>query len=53
MCLSRMHSSQDTAITTLDKYGILYDVDKSAAGVGPGRRRQFLDPYGFRLTTMF
>jgi hypothetical protein len=38
---------EDTTITALDRQGLLYDGYKRDAGVGSGRRRQFLNPYGF------
>jgi len=46
-----MRSTQDTATIALDRYGILYAGDKSDAGVSTGRRRQFLNRYGFRFST--
>jgi hypothetical protein len=48
-----MHTYQYTAYTVLDKYDILYAGQKSDAGVGSGRRRRFLDLYGFRFSTTF
>jgi hypothetical protein len=43
-----MRSSQDTAITVLDRYD-MYAGDKSDAGVGSGRPGRFLCSYGFRF----
>jgi hypothetical protein len=44
-----MRSMEDTApIALIDD--ILYAGDKSDAGVGTGRRRQFLNLYGFRFS---
>jgi hypothetical protein len=37
----------------LDRYDKLYGGHKSDAGVGSGRRRRFLDSYGFRFSTTF
>jgi hypothetical protein len=42
MCLACMCNIQDTAIIA---------VDKSDAGVGTECRRQFLNRYGFRVST--
>jgi hypothetical protein len=46
-----MRKYQHTAVAVLDKYDILYGGHKSDAGVGSGRRRRFLDWYGFRFST--
>jgi hypothetical protein len=46
-----MRTYQHTAFTVLDRYDILYGRHKSDAGVGSGRRRRFLDLYGFRFYT--
>jgi hypothetical protein len=48
-----MRTYQHTAFAVLDKYDILYGGDKNDAGVGSGRRRRFLDWYGFRFSTTF
>jgi hypothetical protein len=48
-----MRTYQHTAFTVLDKHDILYGGHKSDAGVGSGRRRRFLDLYGFRFSTTF
>jgi len=48
-----MRTYQHTAFTVLDRYDILYGGYKSDAGVGSGRRRRFLDLYGFRFSTTF
>jgi hypothetical protein len=47
-----MRTYQHTAFTVLDGYDILYSGHKSDAGVGSGRRRRFLDLYGFRFFAM-
>jgi hypothetical protein len=47
-----MHSYQHTAFTVLERYDILFGEQKSDTGVGSGRRRRFLDSYGFRFSTM-
>jgi hypothetical protein len=44
-----MRSSQDTAITVLDKYD-MYTGDKSDAGVGSGRLGRLSCSYGFRFS---
>jgi hypothetical protein len=49
----RMRTYQYTAFTVLDRYDALYAVHKSDAGVDSGRRRRFLDLYGFGFSTMF
>jgi len=46
-----MRTYQHTAFAVLDRYDIFYGGHKSDAGVGSGRRRQFLDWYGFRFFT--
>jgi hypothetical protein len=46
-----MRTYQHTAFTVLDRYDVLYGGHKSDAGVGSGRRRRFLDLYGFRFST--
>jgi hypothetical protein len=46
-----MRTYQHTANIVLDRYDILNGRHKSDAGVGSGRRRRFLDSYGFRFTT--
>jgi hypothetical protein len=51
MCPTRMRSIQDTATRAINRYDILYAGDKRDAGVGRGRRRQFLNRYGFRFST--
>jgi hypothetical protein len=48
-----MHTYQHSAFTVLHRYDILYAGHKSDAGVGTGRRRRFLDWYGFRYATTF
>jgi hypothetical protein len=48
-----MRTYQYTAFIFLDRYDTLYAVHKSDAGVGSGRRRRFLDLYGFGFSTMF
>jgi hypothetical protein len=48
----RMRTYQNTAFTVLDRYDTLYAVHKSDAGVGSGRRRRFLNSYGFGFSTM-
>jgi hypothetical protein len=45
-----MHSYQHTAFTVLDRYDKLYGAHENDAGVGSGRRRQFLDLYEFRFS---
>jgi hypothetical protein len=45
-----MRTYQHTAFTVLDRYDILYGGQKRDAGVGSGRRRRFLDWYGFRFS---
>jgi hypothetical protein len=54
-CIYRRHicTYQQTAFTVLERYDILYAGHKSDASVGSGRRRQFLDSYGFRFSTTF
>jgi hypothetical protein len=47
--LTRMHSSQDMAITVLDKYD-LYAVDKCDADVDSRRLGQLLCSYGIRFS---
>jgi hypothetical protein len=47
----RMRTYQNTALAVLHRYGTLYGGYKSNAGVGSGRRRRFLDLYGFRFST--
>jgi hypothetical protein len=49
VCLTRMRGIQDTATIALDEYDIMYAGGKSDADVGTGRRRQFLNRYGFRF----
>jgi hypothetical protein len=49
ICLTPMHSTQDTAITVLDTYD-MYAEDKSDAGVGSGRLGRLLCSYGFRFS---
>jgi hypothetical protein len=44
-----MRSSQDTAITVLDRYD-MYARDKSDAGVGSGRPGRLLYSYVFRFS---
>jgi hypothetical protein len=46
-----MRINQNTAFTVLDRYGKFYGGPKRDAGVGSGRRRRFLDSYGFRFST--
>jgi len=46
-----MRTYQHTAFTVLDRYHTLYGGHKSDAGVGSGRRRRFLDWYGFWIST--
>jgi hypothetical protein len=46
-----MRTYHYTAFTDLDIYDILYAGHKSDAFVGSGRRRRFLDLYGFHLST--
>jgi hypothetical protein len=46
-----MRKYQHNAFTVLDRYDILNGRHKSDAGVGSGRRRRFLDLYGFRFFT--
>jgi hypothetical protein len=46
-----MRTYQQTVITLLDRYDIFQGLHKSDAGVGSGRRRRFLDLYGFRFST--
>jgi tRNA A58 N-methylase Trm61 len=45
-----MRTYQRTVFTVLAKYGILYGGHIIDAGVGSGRRRRFLDLYGFRFS---
>jgi hypothetical protein len=47
-----MRTYQRTAFAVFDRYDIFYVGNKSDAGVGSGRRRRFLDLYGFRFSTM-
>jgi hypothetical protein len=47
----RMRTYQNTAFAVHDRYDMFYGGHKSDAGVGPGRRRRFLDLYGFRFST--
>jgi hypothetical protein len=47
----RMRTSQNTAFAVHDRCDTLYGGYKSDAGVGSGRRRWFLDLYGFRFST--
>jgi hypothetical protein len=42
-----MHTYQHTAFTVIRRYDILYAWHKRDVGVGSGRRRRFLDSYGF------
>jgi hypothetical protein len=51
MYRKRMRTYQHTAFTVLDRYDTLYGGHKSDAGVGSGRRRQFLSWYGFHFST--
>jgi hypothetical protein len=46
-----MRTYRHTAFTVLDRYYILYGGHISDAGVSSGRRRRFLDLYGFRFST--
>jgi hypothetical protein len=46
-----MRTYQDTAFAVLVRYDIFYGGHQSDAGVGSGRRRRFLDSYGFRFST--
>jgi hypothetical protein len=46
-----MRTFQHTAFTLLDRYDIFYGGHEIDAGVGSGRRRLFLDFYGFRFST--
>jgi hypothetical protein len=48
-----MRTYQHPAVVVVDRYDILYCRHKSDAGVGSGRRRRFLDLYGFRYSTTF
>jgi hypothetical protein len=49
----RMCSYQHTAFTVFYRYDTLYTGHKSDASVGLGRRRRYLDWYGFRFSTTF
>jgi hypothetical protein len=46
-----MRTYQHTSFGVLDDYDIFYGWHKSDAGAGWGRRRRFLDCYGFRFST--
>jgi hypothetical protein len=46
-----MRSYQYTTFAVLDRYDIFYGGYKSDASVGSGRRRRFLDSYGFHFST--
>jgi hypothetical protein len=50
---ARMRTYQHTDFTHVDRNDIFYGGHKSNEGVGSGRRRRFLDWYGFRLSTKF
>jgi hypothetical protein len=45
-----MRTYQHTAFTVPDRYDIFYLGYNFDAGVGLGRRRRFLDLYGFRFS---
>jgi hypothetical protein len=49
ICFAPMLSSQDTAITVLDRYNMCAGV-KSDAGIGSGRHCRLLCSYGFRFS---
>jgi hypothetical protein len=44
-----MRTYQHTAFAVLERYDTFYGGHQSDAGVGSGRRRRFLDLYGFRF----
>jgi hypothetical protein len=46
-----MRTYQHTTFALLDRYDIFYGGYKSYTGVGSGRRRRFLDSYGFHFST--
>jgi hypothetical protein len=46
-----MRTYQHTAFAALHRYHVFYGEHKSDAGAGSGRRRRFLDSYGFRFST--
>jgi hypothetical protein len=46
-----MRTYQYPAFAVVDRNDTLYCGQKSDAGVGSGRRRRFLDLYGFRFST--
>jgi hypothetical protein len=51
MCLTPMRSSQDAAITGLDRYD-MYTGYKSDGGVDSGRLSRLLYSYGFRFSVI-
>jgi hypothetical protein len=46
-----MRTNQHAAFTVFDTYDTLYGGNKRNVGTGSGRRRRYLDWYGFRFST--